>query len=213
MLYHLNRLHDFVRGFSGLDFIAPLLIRLIVAPVMIAAGYGKLVSFSDTAYWFGEYLGLPFPELMAALAIGAELIGGIFILVGFATRYMAVPLMVTMLVAAFSVHWENGWAAIAPSSTNAHPALVFDALGIPAAEESLEQTAEVKKRLDRGRAIMAENGNASWLNEKGSFVILQNGIEFAAIYFVFLLVLFFTGGGRFVSIDHYLYERFRDISE
>ena len=34
--------------------------------------------------------------------------------------------------------------------------------------------------------------------------ILNNGIEFSAIYFAMLLSLFFMGGGRFVSIDYWL---------
>lgn len=42
------------------------------------------------------------------------------------------------------------------------------------------------------------------LYEKGKPVILNNGIEFSAIYFVMLLSLFFTGGGRFVSLDYWL---------
>ncbi|MAL94493.1 MAG: hypothetical protein CME40_05400 [Haliea sp.] len=33
--------------------------------------------------------------------------------------------------------------------------------------------------------------------------VLNNGIEFAATYFVMLLSLFFTGAGRFVSLDYW----------
>jgi len=49
-----------------------------------------------------------------------------------------------------------------------------------------------------------EHGNYGWLAEKGSLVVLNNGIEFAVTYLVMLLSLFFTGGGRFVSVDYYL---------
>ena len=41
---------------------------------------------------------------------------GKVLLLGLATRYIAVPLMITMVVAAATVHWENGWFAIAPSN-------------------------------------------------------------------------------------------------
>lgn len=46
-----------------------------------------------------------------------------------------------------------------------------------------------------------EHGNYDWLTSSGSVVILNNGIEFAATYFVMLLALFFMGGGRYVSLD------------
>jgi uncharacterized membrane protein YphA (DoxX/SURF4 family) len=51
------------------------------------------------------------------------------------------------------------------------------------------------------------HGNYGWLTEHGSVVILNNGIEFAATYFVMLLVLFFYGAGRYVSADHWIKQR------
>ena len=103
-----------------LDGLPPLLLRLYLAPIMMQAGWNKLSHFSDTAAWFGNPdwgLGLPFPELMAALATGTELIGGALLVVGLATRWVSIPLLFTMLVAALSVHWENGWLAIADGSS------------------------------------------------------------------------------------------------
>ena len=50
---------------------------------------------------------------------------------------------------------------------------------------------------------MQEYGFADYLYEKGKPAILNNGIEFSAIYFAVLLSLFFTGGGRFVSLDYW----------
>ena len=54
------------------------------------------------------------------------------------------------------------------------------------------------------KEILQEYGNYGWLTQKGNFVILNNGIEFAATYFIMLLTLLFTGGGRFFSIDYWL---------
>ena len=65
----LQKLLDKTLTFEGL---APLLLRLYLAPVMIQAGWNKLSHFQDTADWFGspDYgLGLPFPVVMASLAI------------------------------------------------------------------------------------------------------------------------------------------------
>ena len=64
------------------------------------------------------------------------------------------------------------------------------------------------RRRCRARAqiisILKEHGDYRWLTGRGSVTILNNGIEFAAIYFVMLLSLFFTGGGRYTSIDYWL---------
>ncbi len=167
-----------------LDGLAPLAIRLYLVPVFWMAGTQKISGIDSTIEWFGNPdwgLGLPFPTLLAYLAAYTEAIGALLLLIGLATRWISIPLMVTMLVAAFAVHWDNGWAAIADSSSQ-----------------------DVAARLGAAREILREHGNYSWLTEKGSFVILNNGIEFAVTYFVMLLSLLFTGGGRFTSADYFL---------
>lgn len=178
------------------DGLAPLLLRLYLAPVFWMAGMQKLNHFPDTVSWFGDSdygLGLPLPWLMAALATAAELVGAVSLLLGLALRWVSLPLMVTMLVAAFTVHWPNGWLAIA------------DATG----PFATERTMEAVERLQRAREILREHGDYSYLTEHGSLVMLNNGIEFAATYFIMLLSLFFTGAGRYVSIDYWLRLRIR----
>ena len=93
-----------------------------------------------------------------------------------------------MLVAAATVHWEYGWQAISDPSA-------------PFANERVVESAE---RLARAKSILRENGNYAWLTGRGSLVVLNNGIEFAATYFIMLLALFFSGGGRYVSCDYWL---------
>jgi len=56
---------------------------------------------------------------------------------------------------------------------------------------------------------MRKHGNYKYLSEHGSFVKSNNGIEWAATYFVMLLVLFFTGAGRSFSVDYWLHRQFR----
>ncbi|WP_338353240.1 DoxX family protein [Thalassolituus oleivorans] len=174
-----------------LDGLPPLLLRLYLAPIMMQAGWNKLSHFSDTAAWFGNPdwgLGLPFPELMAALATGTELIGGALLVVGLATRWVSIPLLFTMLVAALSVHWENGWLAIADGSSWL----------------ANDRVLEAGERLSRAKDILQEYGNYDWLTGRGSVVILNNGIEFAATYALMLLVLIASGGGRYTSIDYWI---------
>ena len=187
-------LHDTLNATRAVDFLAPLALRLYLAPVFWAAGTNKLdglLPSAGTVVWFGNPdwgLGLPFPFLMAFLAAYAEVLGAIALLLGMATRWFSVPLMVTMVVAAVTVHWKHGWQTISDSMM-----CLFNCGG----------TEEAALRLDRARAILQEHGNYDWLTQSGNFVVLNNGIEMAATYFVMLLVLFFYGAGRYLSVDHY----------
>lgn len=201
------RLHGWLDMTRRLDFLAPLLFRLFLGPVFISAGLNKLVAWDNTVAWFGNAdwgLGLPLPGLMAFLAVSAELVGGFLLILGLATRYIAIPLMITMLVAALSVHLENGWFAIAPSDPSTSMAKPLATVGIPGARASLENSEEVSRRLTAARSLLREHGNYGWLTGKGTFVVLNNGIEFATTYFIMLLSLFFTGAGRYASLDYWL---------
>jgi uncharacterized membrane protein YphA (DoxX/SURF4 family) len=178
-----------------LDFLAPLLLRIFLAPILIIAGYGKLMHLEDTASYFGNPdwgLGLPAPFLMALLAGATEFFGGIAILIGLATRWFTIPLMFTMIVAAGTAHWQNGWHAL-PEQT----------LTVPW-EWKKDQINEAAKRRDKAREILKEHSNYKWITEHGDITVLKNGIEFAATYFLMLLVLFFMGGGRYLSLDYWI---------
>lgn len=178
-----------------LDFLAPLLLRLYLAPVFWMAGTKKFVNFSDTAEWFGNSewgLGLPAPYVLVFLVAFCETLGALFLFFGFATRLMALPLMAIMAMAAITTHWSNGWLAIAAGSG------IF----------STDRTVGAIERLERAKEILQTQGDYQWLTENGSLVVLNNGIEFAATYFVMLLVLFFMGGGRFVSADYWLARKY-----
>jgi uncharacterized membrane protein YphA (DoxX/SURF4 family) len=173
----------------AVDFLGPLALRIYLAPILILAGWGKLNDLESTAYYFGEYLGIPLPELMAFLAGATEFFGGIALLVGLATRWVSLPLMFTMIVAAATAHWSNGWHAL-PETTLTMPW-----------EWRMDLIEGAQERKEIANSILSEHGNINWLTETGSFTVLKNGIEFAATYFIMLLVLFFNGAGK-ASIDH-----------
>jgi putative oxidoreductase len=194
----LHKLLDKSLAFEGL---APLLLRLYLAPVMIQGGWTKYQGFDGIVDWFGnaDYgLGLPFPFVLAFLATAAELVGGLFLLIGLATRWVSIPLMVTMLVAGFSVHWPNGWAAIADASSWMSDGTIM----------LNEAVLNAPDKLSAAKEILQEHGNYEWLTSSGKLVVLNNGIEFAITYFVMLFSLFFSGGGKFTSVDYFLAKKF-----
>jgi len=187
------------------DGIPLLLLRLYLAPVMIQAGWNKASSFDSIVDWFGndDYgLGLPIPLVMAFLATAAELVGGVLLLLGALTRLVSIPLMVTMIVAMMSVHAKNGWLAIADASSWLADGTILLNENIMAAPE----------KLAAAKSLLQEHGHYDWLTSSGNFVVLNNGIEFAATYFIMLLVLFIYGGGRFFSVDYYVNKAMRSKS-
>src|SRR5210317_708603 len=102
-----------------LDGLAPLAMRLFLFYPFLYAGKQKLAGIDNTIQWFGNPdwgLGLPFPTVLAYLAAYTEFFGALLLLIGLAVRWISIPLMVTMLVAIFAVHWDHGWFAIAQSS-------------------------------------------------------------------------------------------------
>lgn len=92
---------------------AALALRLPIGIIFMAHGAQKLFA------WFGGYglegtgawmesIGLAPGYLMALMAGSAEFFGGLFILLGLLTRPAALALAGTMIVAIFTVHFENG---------------------------------------------------------------------------------------------------------
>lgn len=191
MMRVLCKAQKFLDGFRAIDFLGPLALRLYLVPIFWMAGSKKLADIDSIAEWFGNPdwgLGLPFPEFMAWAAALTEAGGAILLLVGLAVRWVSIPLMITMVVAAWTVHAENGWLAIAEGS------------GVFASERTMGAI----ERLDRAKEILDQHGNYEWLTENGSLVILNNGVEFAVTYLIMLLVLFFIGAGRYASLDYWI---------
>jgi len=182
---------SFINLIKHFDGLAALSLRLFLVPVFWMAGMNKFVSFQDTVDWFGNPdwgLGLPFPYVMAALATVSELGGAVLLTIGLGTRFVSIPLMITMIVAIITVHLPNGWQAIAD----------------PHAPFANAQVLASAEKLDKAREILQNYGNYDWLTSSGSFVVLNNGMEFAVTYMVMLLALLVLGGGRYVSVDYWL---------
>jgi putative oxidoreductase len=84
-----------------------LLARLLMAALFLPAGISKIGGFAGTAGYIGS-VGLPLPEVGAALAIAIEVIAPILLIIGFYTRQAALVLAVFTLAA--TVLFHNYWA-------------------------------------------------------------------------------------------------------
>lgn len=187
----LNWFDRCVDKMKNYDYLVLLSIRLFLIPVIYVGAHSKVVGFAGTVEWFGAPvaeggLNLPFPELLAFLAAATEVLGCICIALGLFTRVMSIPMIFMMSVASAMVHWKHGWDAIATGS--------------------MESTI----RLNGFIEWLSVNfpGRYNYITELGDPVMLNNGMEFAATYFVMLLVLLVYGGGRYVSLDYWLRKPF-----
>lgn len=187
----LIKIHSLLNKTRNIDFLAPLMLRMYLVPVFWMAGTKKVEGFEGIVQWFGNSewgLGLPFPFLMAVLATATEFFGAIALFFGVAVRWFSIPLMITMVVAAGTVHWDNGWQAITD----------------PSAPFANERVVEASEKLVIVKDVLQEHTNYDYITSSGSVVMLNNGIEFSVTYFIMLLALLFLGAGRYISVDYWV---------
>lgn len=95
---------------KNLNYIPLLILRLILAYGFYDPAMKKLNDIGLIAEWF-ESIELPWPHFNAYLASYTEFFGFIFLALGFATRFISIPLIITMFVAIKTAHWGNGFSA------------------------------------------------------------------------------------------------------
>ncbi len=83
-----------------------LILRIAMGGMMLTHGYPKLLKLFSAPDKFADPIGLG-PEFSLFLAVLAEVLCAILLIVGAGTRFVAVPLLITMLVAAFIVHGDD----------------------------------------------------------------------------------------------------------
>jgi len=86
----------------SLDF-GLLILRLVAGGAMLTHGYPKLQKVLAGNFQFGDPLGIG-PEASLILAVFAEFICSILVIIGLTTRLALIPLIITMGVAFFIVH-------------------------------------------------------------------------------------------------------------
>ena len=90
-----NKILDVARAFA---FAGPLLARITVGWVFVTSGWGK-VHHIDKVIGFFTDLGIPAPSFQAHMTAYTELVGGILLIAGLATRISSVALGIIMIVA------------------------------------------------------------------------------------------------------------------
>ena len=95
--------------------IFPILARLMLAAIFILAGIGKATAFAATSGYIASK-GLPVPDVLAGLTIALEIGGGILIVIGFFTRWIA--LLFAIFCVATAILFHQFWGTL-PDGVNA----------------------------------------------------------------------------------------------
>ena len=83
-------------------WIGLLLLRLFVGYFFFETGWGKIHNLETFTQRFIEW-GIPMPAFNAALSAWTEVVGGLLIMAGLATRLISIPLIINMVVAVVTV--------------------------------------------------------------------------------------------------------------
>lgn len=89
--------------------VALFFLRITIGIFMLTHGFGKLTMLLEgNAVQFADPLGIG-PAMSLALVVFAEVFCSALLIFGAATRFAVIPLLVTMLVAAFIVHSNDAF--------------------------------------------------------------------------------------------------------
>lgn len=92
----------------SLTSVGLLILRVAFGSMMLGHGIPKLMGFSEMAGQFPDPLGMG-SQFSLISAIGAEVGCSLLLLLGLGTRFAAIPLAITMMVALFAVHASDPW--------------------------------------------------------------------------------------------------------
>ena len=190
----LARMQSLLDATKAVDFLGPLALRALPGPGLLGRRYQQTQRHGQRDCVVRQPrlgLGLPAPALMAWLATGTEVVGAIALLIGLATRWFAIPLMVTMLVAASKFTGKMA----------GRPSRIRKAVG-------KRQRRRGRRALGYGKTAVERKRQLRLVDRNRQLVVSNNGIEWAITYFVMLLALFFSGAGK-LSVDHLIGNRLK----
>lgn len=103
---HLNQLSPWIGW---------LLLRMLIGWEFLDSGlekYGAYNWFSDVQNQFPFPFNQIPPEISWLMATWFEIIGGIALMLGFATRFFAISLIILTIVATATIHWPSDWNSL-----------------------------------------------------------------------------------------------------
>ena len=104
-----------INNTSAKTDIALIIARIGIAALMLTHGVPKLIMlFSGDPIKFPPMMGMS-ATLSLGLAVFAEVFCSLFLLAGFVTRLVTIPLIITMLVAIVSIHGADPVAVKEPA--------------------------------------------------------------------------------------------------
>ena len=133
---------------------AALLLRVSLGVMFIAHALLKILVFTlpGTAQFFAS---VGFPAWLAYAVVAAELIGGVLLIAGVYSRWVALAL-VPVLLGAATVHWGNGWLFTATNGGWEYPVFLAAAALVQAllgdGKYALGSVARAKPLLQPARA-------------------------------------------------------------
>lgn len=86
-----------------------LILRIGAGALMMSHGWGKVQMVFASDWKFADPIGIG-PGLSLLATTGAEFVLAGMVLIGLFTRLSAAPIVFTMMIAAFVVHADDGWA-------------------------------------------------------------------------------------------------------
>lgn len=86
------------------------LIRIVTGLIFFVHGMQKITQFGIGGFaGFLTQLGIPAATLAAVVVIAVEVLGGLALILGLGTRWVAIPLAFNMLVALLTAHLAAGF--------------------------------------------------------------------------------------------------------
>ena len=105
-----NMYANMVQKLGNLRDLPLLFVRLVLVYGFYEPAKMKWSNIQSIIDWF-DGMNYPLPAINAYLAASAEAAGVVLLFLGLGSRVISIPLMITMLVAIFTVHIGNGFAA------------------------------------------------------------------------------------------------------
>lgn len=104
--------------------VTPLLVRIVMGHAFVLAGWGKWNNLERTAAFFAD-VGIPFAGLQAVFVATVELVCGLLLIAGLATRLNAALLAATMVVALLTADRTSLLASIGSGTPTEVKPLMF----------------------------------------------------------------------------------------